>query len=119
MLTPFLHSIDYDALGSRIRAHRKQAGLTQAALGKAVGLSTSYIGHIERGMRIASINTLLRIANTLNVSVDALLRGFPSQAACIYTMPAYIHMLNNIMRVLMEHKGDWFFTDSEYHDDDV
>jgi transcriptional regulator with XRE-family HTH domain len=36
-------------------------------------MSTAFIGHVERGTRKLSVETLLRIAKELNVSVDYLL----------------------------------------------
>lgn len=67
------HILDYKKLGQRIRQSREDAGMTQAALGERCNLSTSYIGHIERGTRIASIDTLYGIATALGVSTDYLL----------------------------------------------
>lgn len=65
--------IDYQALGERIRKARADKGYTQERLGEACGLSTSHIGHIERGSRIPSLDTIFRIASTLTVSLDSLL----------------------------------------------
>lgn len=39
-----------------------------------MGISLSFLGHIERGTRKASLETLIAIANVLLVSVDALLQ---------------------------------------------
>lgn len=64
--------LDYIALGNRIRNARKKVNLTQAELGEACSLSTSYIGHIERGSRTLSVDTLFRIVKVLNVSMDYL-----------------------------------------------
>lgn len=65
---------DPEAMGMRIRRKRQELGLTQAQFAKRVGVSTSFYGHIERGTRVPSIDTLVIIANTLNVGIDALLR---------------------------------------------
>lgn len=65
--------MDYIALGKRIRKQRKSAKLTQAGLADKVGLSPSFLGHVERGNRKASLETVVAIANTLHVSVDMLL----------------------------------------------
>lgn len=65
-------SLDYISLGCRIRQARKQCNMTQAELGEACSLSTSYIGHIERGSRTLSVDTLFRIAGVLHVSLDYL-----------------------------------------------
>lgn len=66
--------MDYVSLGQRIRAERKSRRLTQEALAEAVGISLSFLGHIERGSRKASVETLVGISNALGVSMDSLLQ---------------------------------------------
>ena len=68
--------MDYAALGKRIRQRRIQLGWTQEALAKEIGMSTSFIGHIERGTRAASVETLLQMANAMSVSLDDLLADY-------------------------------------------
>ena len=65
--------IDYTALGNRIRTARKKQGITQEKLGEICSLSAAHIGHIERGTRIPSLETLYRISTELRVSMDYLL----------------------------------------------
>lgn len=65
--------IDYQALGVRIRLARKNVQMTQEQLAEACFLSSAHIGHIERGTRIPSLDTILKISHTLNVSLDWLL----------------------------------------------
>lgn len=65
-------TLDYISLGTRIRTVRKERNMTQAELGEACSLSTSYIGHIERGSRTLSLETLFKIATVLNTSMDYL-----------------------------------------------
>lgn len=62
--------LDYARMGERIRMARERAGLTQAQLGERTDLSTAHIGHIERGTRIASLETVFRIAQALHTSTD-------------------------------------------------
>lgn len=64
---------DYVSLGLRIRKARKQKNLTQEQLAEICGLSTAHIGHIERGTRALSIESLVTISESLNVSTDYLL----------------------------------------------
>ena len=64
--------LDYVALGMRIRKARKERHVTQEQLGEICELSTAHIGHIERGTRIPSLDTLFRITQALNVSMDYL-----------------------------------------------
>lgn len=67
--------LDFEALGSRIRKLRKEKRLTQESLAERCEISTAFIGHIERGTRKLSIETLSRIAQELNASTDYLLFG--------------------------------------------
>lgn len=57
------------SVGRAIRVHRERAGLTQAVLAEAVGLTEQYIGVIERGVRAPSFKTLDALARTLKVPV--------------------------------------------------
>ena len=62
--------IDYTQMGNRIRKRRKELHLTQEAVAEQAGISASFLGHIERGSRIASLDTLLAICIALDVSMD-------------------------------------------------
>ena len=65
--------MDYEDLGRRVRLQRLHLGWTQERLAKAIGVSTSFVGHIERGTRKASIDTLVEISNAMDISVETLL----------------------------------------------
>ena len=67
--------MDYVDLGKRIRKQRIYLKWTQEELAHAIGVSTSFVGHIERGTRKASLETLVLLANSMRVSVDYLLEG--------------------------------------------
>ena len=67
------NTFDYSALGERIRKARKQKKMTQEQLAEACDLSTAHIGHIERGTRALSIESLITISGVLGVSTDYLL----------------------------------------------
>lgn len=67
--------LDYRALGTNIRGHRKKRDMTQADLAEAVGVSDSHIGKIETGRGIPSLATVAAIANSLEVGLDTLLHG--------------------------------------------
>ena len=57
------------SLGKRLRALRKEHGLTLAQLGQQVGLSASYLSQIERGVTMPSLSRLTTIARALDVEV--------------------------------------------------
>ena len=52
---------------------RKSKGLTQAELGKILGVSPSTIGMYEQGRRTPDKDALIAISNYFNVSTDYLL----------------------------------------------
>ncbi len=65
--------LDYIALGKRIREERLKLNLTQEKLAEDVGLSTAYIGQIERGERHITLENLVLIVNRLDITVDYIL----------------------------------------------
>ena len=66
--------MDYVALGKRVRTQRKLQDMTQEELADAINVSTSFIGHIERGTRKLSVETLVSLADALKISCDMLLQ---------------------------------------------
>lgn len=64
------------AIGSRIQQARKAAGFTQLAFAEKIGVSTQYISDLERGIVGASVPTIIKICDRLNVPTDYILRGF-------------------------------------------
>ena len=67
--------MDYVDLGKRVRARRTELNWTQERLAQEIGVSTSFVGHIERGSRKASLETLVMLANVMEISTDDLLQG--------------------------------------------
>ncbi len=65
--------MDYRDLGTRVRAARRRKHMTQEKLAEKVGISASFLGHIERGTRVASLETLVSICNELQVTPEILL----------------------------------------------
>lgn len=65
--------MDYKRLGERIREERLKLKLTQAQLAEDIDISDTYMGAIERGERSLTLDTLVRLANRLGVTVDYLL----------------------------------------------
>lgn len=66
--------MDYKQLGKRIRTERQNLNLTQEKLAEKVEVSEAYVGQIERGERNLALDTLVRLANSLGVTVDYLLK---------------------------------------------
>ncbi|MCM8788285.1 MAG: helix-turn-helix transcriptional regulator [Candidatus Omnitrophica bacterium] len=67
----------YKTIGMSIRKIRKSAGITQEELSRKAGIDPSFISHIERGTKKASIETIFKIANALEVSVEELFSKIP------------------------------------------
>jgi transcriptional regulator with XRE-family HTH domain len=61
-------------LAKRVAAARLRAGLTQAQLAEASGVTDETISRIERGFYEPAVSTLFQLAEALDVSVDQLAR---------------------------------------------
>lgn len=96
--------LDYVALGTRIRKARKEKQVTQERLGEICELSTANIGHIERGTRIPSLDTLFRIAQALDVSMDYLIFDSVAPDENLFTT------LNSILQSKDKRKVKTFLT---------
>lgn len=62
-------------IGEAIRRYRKYVQLTQEALAEKVDLNPKYIGEIERGEKIISIEALMRIAAVVGIPLSDFFRG--------------------------------------------
>lgn len=60
-------------IGANIRAVRKSKNLTLDMLSELVGISSSFLGILERGESLLSIETLISICNVLDISADSIL----------------------------------------------
>ena len=67
--------MNYELLGNQIRKQRKLKKYTLEQLAERLEVSTTFIGQIERAKGIPSLETLVKLANVLEVSVDSLLFG--------------------------------------------
>ena len=55
--------------GSRIQELRKKNNLTQSELAEKIGLSTNFIGMVERGERNTSVDKIFKFAKAFNISL--------------------------------------------------
>jgi transcriptional regulator with XRE-family HTH domain len=98
--------VDYKALGQRIRQQRKLMEMTQEELASVSDVSTSYIGHIERGIKHCSLETLVCICNALNIPPNSLLQDsleHPPVETNIDLSPTSRSLLNSFVQLLKEH----------------
>lgn len=65
--------MDYLKLGNRIKEARKNKGYTQGKLAELTGYSVQHISHIETGNTKLSVESLVTLANVLDVSLDHLM----------------------------------------------
>ena len=66
--------MDYRSIGENIRKSRKTKKMTQETLAERAGLSVNYIGSIERGEKLPSLETFIVILNQLGVTADCILQ---------------------------------------------
>lgn len=62
-------------IGEAIRAYRKRVKLTQEELAERADLNPKYLGEVERGEKIISIEALMRIAKAVKVPVRHFFRS--------------------------------------------
>ncbi len=55
--------------GLRIRDLRKKSGLTQSELAERIGLSTNFIGMVERGERNTSVDKIFKLAKAFDIKL--------------------------------------------------
>ena len=61
--------------GKNIARCRKRVGISQEELSIRASLHRTEVSQLERGLRLARIDTLVKVAGALGVSTDALLEG--------------------------------------------
>lgn len=103
--------MDCRSFGKKVRSFRKARRLTQEALAEMADISASFLGHIERGTRTASMDTLIALCNALNVSPQILLSAdlisFDNEhivAAEINHKEKLIHLLDLAVSIITEEK---------------
>jgi transcriptional regulator with XRE-family HTH domain len=77
-------------VGRRISELRKEIGISQEEMGYRAGLHRTAAGELERGIRVPRIDTLLKVAAALEVSIGELVGGLawhpPERAAGAFTV---------------------------------
>ena len=65
--------MDYNSIGVNMRRFRMEKNLRQEDIAERAGLSANYIGMIERGEKVPSLEKFIDICNALQVSADQIL----------------------------------------------
>ena len=63
------------AFGQRVRELRAEARLTQEGLAEAAELHPTFVSNVERGYRVPTVPTMLRLAHGLGVAPSRLVDG--------------------------------------------
>lgn len=65
-----------EIFGTSLRRIRTQRGITQKELGAMTGMSHTFIGEMERGLKAPNLNAVIAIARALNAGVEELMADF-------------------------------------------
>lgn len=72
------------ALGQCIKILRRDRGIAQEELARKAGVDRAYMGGLERGLHTPSIETVIRIARALNLSLTFFCRELER---CLRALP--------------------------------
>ena len=81
-------SMNQKAIGRRIKTARENKRLTQEQLAELVDLSPMHVSVIERGVKLPKLETLINIANVLDVSADVLLQDVVNNQTKLFASEA-------------------------------
>ena len=68
---------DFSTLGERIKQRRRELELSQEALAERASLSPPHISRIECGQKVPRLESLVSIAEALEISPDELIYDVP------------------------------------------
>lgn len=74
-----MKDIDYARIGKKIQIRRKELDISQEKLAELCDISSSYVGHIERGSRRLSLNMAVKICDVLSIGLDYLFLDFAQE----------------------------------------
>ena len=83
-------------IGQRIRNYRTRLGLSQEKLAEMAGCHPTYVGQLERGEKNATLESVEKIASSLNVPLSTLFEhlGSSSPSDRNYPLEAYELLLS-------------------------
>jgi transcriptional regulator with XRE-family HTH domain len=93
------------ALRANLRKFRELRGLTQAQMGSRSGIAPASVSHFETGQRTPTLETLVKLADALNVTVDSLLGRAPIESSArldpvfLQASRADAHTLDTVRRL--------------------
>ena len=66
--------MDKRILGKRLKEARLGRGLTQQGLAEKAEICNVYLGEVERGLKMPSLNSFIKLIEALDTSADLILR---------------------------------------------
>lgn len=80
--------LNQKGIGKQIKIARERKRLTQEQLAELVDLSPMHVSVIERGVKLPKLETLINIANVLDVSADTLLQDVVKNQTKLFSSEA-------------------------------
>lgn len=80
-------------VGERLRNYRLQAGYSQDSLAERAGLHPTYIGQVERGEKNATLESVKKIADALNLPLQKLFENISAAKGEVSEIPAECYRL--------------------------
>lgn len=96
--TPIEHAGIVKRFGGRLREARTSRGMSQATLAERAGLTSSYLGRLERGLSSPGIDLVERLAEALGMTAADLLPAAarPADAVAVLREEAR-RVLNDVL----------------------
>ena len=66
----------FKTIGSNVRAKRLQRNMSRKDLAKLLGISVSFLGYIEKGLRGVTAENLYKLSHIFEDSIDSFFIGF-------------------------------------------
>ncbi len=99
-------SINKKQLGKKIKFAREEHNYTQYQLACLIGVSSNFFGDVERGNKLPSLETLVRLSNALKISMDFLLsdslQNFVEEDDSIVYTNKQMAILKNIVKSISD-----------------
>lgn len=94
--------INKKAFGRKVKESRIEANFTQAELAEKIEVSQNFLGDIERGIKLPSLQKLILLCNTLKISLDYLfsdsLNNVLDESPEIYYSDKQMAIIKNIVK---------------------
>lgn len=68
-------------IGEQIRYYRHLQNMSQETLALSAGITPTFVGHIERGLKSPTVNTLEKISTALGISLVELFTPITTESA--------------------------------------